>query len=121
MAEATISTPPNWESSATDPKDETFGDVVERAVLDAASATGSQAADATPADAFDAVLLGEPYDGAVIGRRGAREGPAAIREALAGVKTHHVDAGPAGRVGDLGDIAWPTDAVDLDEQADVGD
>ncbi|ELZ12719.1 formiminoglutamase [Halovivax asiaticus JCM 14624] len=117
MAEATISAPPAWESPASDPNDETFGDVIESATLDAAGTP----ADVTTAGEFDAVLLGEPYDGAVIGRRGAREGPGAIREALAGVKTHHVDAGPVGRMGDLGDVAWPTDTVDLDDQADVGD
>ncbi len=124
MVDATIADPPNWKTTSADPNDETFGDVVEPASIDAA-------------DDFDAVLLGEPYDGAVIGRRGARNGPAAIREALAGVKTHHVEMGPVGNVGDLGDLSWPTAGdgagadgdgtgranatVDLDDRADVAD
>ncbi len=83
-----------WTGPSTDPNDEQFGDVVE------AASVGN-------ADNYDAVLVGEPYDGAVIGRRGAAEGPAALREALAGVKTHHFDAGPVGRVADLGDVTVP--------------
>ncbi|WP_247731597.1 formimidoylglutamase [Halovivax limisalsi] len=108
MAEATMTDPRTWASPSDDPYDKTFGDVIEPATVDAA-------------DELDAVLLGEPYDGAVIGRRGAREGPGAIREALAGVKTHHVEAGAVGSVGDLGDAAWPADAVALDDRGDVAD
>ncbi|GAA0234205.1 formimidoylglutamase [Halobaculum roseum] len=83
-----------WRGRSDDPNDEQFGDVVEATTLD-------------DAGEYDAVLVGEPYDGAVIGRRGAREGPAAVREALAGLKTHHFDAGPAGPVGDLGTVDIP--------------
>lgn len=83
-----------WEEGAGDSADELFGDVVRRATLESA-------------DDFGAVLVGEPYDGAVIGRTGAREGPAAIREALASVKTHHFDAGPVTDIGDLGTIRLP--------------
>lgn len=90
--------PPPWSGPSSDPEDEQFGDVVERTSLDAA-------------EEFDAVLVGEPYDGAVIGRQGAREGPVAIRHALAGVKTHHFEAGPLSSVGDLGDLAI-SNAVD---------
>ena len=86
--------PPVWNRPSDDPNDEQFGDVVEPTTLD-------------EADAFDAVLIGEPYDGAVIGRRGAREGPGALREALAGVKTHRFDVGPVESVGDLGDVEVP--------------
>ncbi len=82
-----------WSGPSGDPNDEQFGDVVERTAPDAVGE-------------YDAILVGEPYDGAVIGRKGARRGPAALREALAGTKTHHFDAGPVGRVGDLGDVAW---------------
>ncbi len=89
----TTTTPPAWETAASDPRDETFGDVVEPADRDAL-------------DAHDATLVGEPYDGAVIGRRGAREGPAAIRESLMGTKSHHFDAGPVRSVGDLGDVEF---------------
>jgi arginase family enzyme len=63
----------------------------------------------TPANVseYDVVLLGEPYDGGPTGRPGAREGPAAIRAALAGVDTHHLDAGPVDSVGDLGTAEIP--------------
>jgi formimidoylglutamase len=83
-----------WVGPSDDPNDEQFGDIVEPATLDSA-------------DRYDAVLVGEPYDGAVIGRRGAAAAPAAIREALAGVKTHHVETGPVSNVGDLGTVAPP--------------
>ena len=89
-----FSRPPRWENPSSDPNDETFGDVVEPTMLEAAGA-------------YDAVLAGECYDGAVIGRRGAKEGPDAIREALAGVKSHHYDAGPVRSVGDLGNLRFP--------------
>jgi formimidoylglutamase len=79
-------------SPSTDPNDETFGDRVVRT-------------DLAGADEYPALLLGEPYDGAVIGRRGARQGPAAIRGQLAATKTHHFDAGPVPGLADLGDVA----------------
>ncbi|WP_435362075.1 formimidoylglutamase [Haloarchaeobius sp. DFWS5] len=91
----TFTAPPDWEPTSSDPNDEQFGDVVESATLDTASD-------------YDVVLVGEPYDGAVIGRKGAADGPAAIRKSLAGVKTHHFDAGPVSNIGDLGDVAIPT-------------
>lgn len=80
-----------WEGTSSDPNDEQFGHVV-------------SPTDIEDAGDFRAVIVGEPYDGAVIGRRGAREGPAAIRRALAGVKTHHFDEGPVAGVADLGDL-----------------
>ncbi|MFD1645882.1 formimidoylglutamase [Haloarchaeobius litoreus] len=86
--------PPEWSGTSSDPNDEQFGHVVERATL-------------SSANEFDALLLGEPYDGAVIGRQGAADGPDAIRESLAGVKSHHFDAGPVSGIGDLGDVALP--------------
>lgn len=50
-------------------------------------------------------LFGVPYDGAVIGRKGAREGPAAIREHLAKLKTWTLaDGEPALAVRDWGDV-----------------
>jgi formimidoylglutamase len=85
-----------WTSPSSDPNDETFGDVIERTDLDSAGTYG-------------AVLLGVPYDGAVLGRKGAHAGPAVIREALAGTKTHHFERGPVGSVGDLGDAQLPRD------------
>lgn len=88
-----------WESAASDPNDETFGDVIESIP----SADGLSE--------FGAVLLGEPYDGAVIGRKGAHAGPAAIRDELAGVKSHHFEQGPVGLIGDLGDLAIPRNST----------
>ena len=61
---------PDWTGASPDPNDEQFGDVVEGAVLETATD-------------YDAVFVGEPYDGAVIGRKGAADGPDAIRESLA--------------------------------------
>jgi arginase family enzyme len=87
-----LADPPSWSDPSDDPNDEQFGDVVVSAAIE-------------DAGAFDAVLVGEPYDGAVIGRPGAGEGPAALRRELAATKTHQFDAGPVGSVGDLGDIA----------------
>lgn len=83
--------PPAWSGPSSDPNDEQFGDIVEPTTLD-------------NADDFDTVLVGEPYDGAVIGQRGAHKGPTALRGALAGVKTHQLDWGPVESVGDCGDI-----------------
>jgi formiminoglutamase/agmatinase len=109
-----------WSGPSSDPNDRQFGDVVEPATL----------SDATE---YDALVVGEPYDGAVIGRTGAREGPAALREALAGVKTHHFESGPVGdptdaqsgrrvdapastrsgrRIGDVGDVEVPEGDVE---------
>lgn len=100
MTEARFERPDwsGWVGPSVDPDDRQFGDAVEPATL---------------SDGPDVALVGEPYDGAVIGRRGAREGPAAIREALAGVKTAHFEWGdplagsgsPA--IGDLGNLAIP--------------
>ncbi|WP_137286578.1 agmatinase family protein [Halorussus salinisoli] len=81
----------DWMGPSNDLHDEQFGHVVELASID-------------DADRFDAVLVGEPFDRAVIGRKGASEGPAALRQHLAGTKTHHFDAGPVGSVADLGDV-----------------
>ena len=88
-----------WEGPSSDPNDVQFGDVVRALPFE------------DRGDA-DAVIVGEPYDGAVIGRRGAREGPTEIRRSLAGAKAYHFEVGavpdrsegePA--VGDLGDLA----------------
>jgi len=98
----------DWEAQSSDPNDEQFGDVVEEVTL--ADAAG-----------YGAVLVGEPYDGAVIGRKGASSGPAALREALAATKTHHFDAGPVGPVGDLGDVRAPRDATTHEFDAPVSD
>ncbi|MEF8773340.1 MAG: arginase family protein [Halobacteriales archaeon] len=98
MDERPFRQPFDWRGPSDGPSDEQFGDVVAATTLDAV-------AEAAPPERPDALLVGEPYDGAVIGRKGAREGAAAIREQLAATKTHHFDAGPVAGVGDLGDVA----------------
>lgn len=95
-----------WHPPSSDPHDEQFGDIVEPATLDTASE-------------YSAVLVREPYDGAVIGRAGASEGPTAICDALAGVKTHHFDAGPVQGIGDLGTIDVPGDRSVYETQAAI--
>lgn len=60
----------------------------------------------------DVTLLGLPFDGAVIGRKGAREGPDAIRTQLRKLKSDK----PA-RWRDLGDAHMPTDVVAAGEVA----
>ncbi|MBV0901522.1 formimidoylglutamase [Haloarcula salina] len=99
-----LTDPAPWEGPSSDPNDEQFGDVVEAADLDSAGE-------------YDAVLVGEPYDGAVIGRPGAREGPAAIRRELAGTKTHHVERGAVDSVADLGDVEIPPGGVERVQNA----
>ena len=103
------SPPPAWVGTSSDPNDEQFGDVVERVDFEAGGDYD--------ADNYDAVFLGEPYDGAVIGRPGAREGPDAIRAALAGTKTHHFDAGPAPSIGDLGNAVVPDGSVEVVQES----
>jgi formimidoylglutamase len=83
----------SWAGPSGDPRDEQFGDIVEGAALDEAGS-------------YSVCIVGEPYDGAVIGRKGAREGPAALRRELATTKTHHLDSGPVSAVGDLGNITF---------------
>jgi len=118
-----LTAPPGWTGPSADPNDAQFGDAVEPATLDAL-------------DEFDAAFVGEPYDGAVIGRRGAAEAPDAIRDSLAATKTHHVglgpvagadsrsddegsagEGGPGVALGDLGDIVL--DAGDADDDSPV--
>ncbi|WP_114577788.1 formimidoylglutamase [Saliphagus sp. LR7] len=88
-----------WTAPSSDPNDRQFGDVVESIEF-------------ADADDYDAVIVGEPFDDAVIGRTGAAEGPTAIRERLAATKTHHFDADPVGSIGDLGDLGFAGDAGD---------
>lgn len=99
--------PEDWTGPSDDPNDEQFGDVVTPTTVE-------------DADDYDAVLVGEPYDGAVIGRGGADEGPAEVKDALAGVKTHHFEAGPVDSVGDLGDVVLVDDDVTV-VQGDVAE
>ncbi|HUR63093.1 MAG TPA: agmatinase family protein [Candidatus Thermoplasmatota archaeon] len=60
-----------------------------------------------PAAGADLLLAGVPFDGAVIGRKGCREGPTAIREAMRFLATHDPVRGIdlAGfRIHDAGDV-----------------
>mgnify|MGYP000713572353 CR=1 FL=1 len=92
----------SWEGPSSDPNDEQIGDIVHGTTVDAAGA-------------YDTVLIGEPYDGAVIGRKGAREGPAAIREALAATKAHHFEHGSLDPIGDVGnvDVDWSQSVAEV--------
>ena len=96
-----------WMGTSSDSNDEQFGHVVELASID-------------EADEYETVLVGEPFDLAVIGRKGAAAGPKALRQRLAGTKTHHFDAGPVGSVADLGDVTFgdadPENVADLQQQ-----
>jgi len=52
-------------------------------------------------------ILGVPFDGAVLGRKGAAEGPAAVRQALSGFSNYNVELGvglQGARLFDLGDL-----------------
>ena len=101
-----------WSGTSSDPNDEQFGDVIERCSMGGRTQSGDAVEQRSldEADRYDAVIVGEPYDGAVIGRKGAAAGPRALREALAGTKTHHFAGGPVGRIGDLGDVVLPSGA-----------
>jgi formiminoglutamase len=89
-----LDSPPVWTGPSGDPNDVQFGDVIEPATLE-------------EADQYETVLVGEPYDCAVIGREGASEGPAALRRELAATKTHHFDSGSVSGIADLGDTDLP--------------
>ncbi|MFC7057757.1 formimidoylglutamase [Halovenus salina] len=106
MSNPPLRFPEEWTGTTSDPNDEQFGHLVEPTAIEGASD-------------YRAVLVGEPYDGAVIGTPGAREAPAAICDSLAGVKTHHFDAGPVDSVGDLGTIDFPVGASVTETQDTV--
>ncbi len=88
----------DWNYSSDDPNDETFSDIVETINPDSL-------------EDYSKVLLGEPYDGGVIGRKGARKGPEALRKQLARTKTHHFGSGAVRDVADLGDIVIPDQEI----------
>ena len=94
MFEERLQSPGDWDAPSADPYDEQFGDIVEPVTPESA-------------DENDVILVGEPYDGAVLGRPGARDGPSGIRDALASTKSAHLFEGTAANVGDLGDIDIP--------------
>lgn len=96
--------PPPWDGPSCDPNDEQLGDVVSATTL-------------ADVEDYRTVLVGEPTDQAVIGRKGAREGPDALRSELSRTKTHHLTRGPIGALGDLGDISIPDDSVSAIQNA----
>jgi formimidoylglutamase len=59
-------------------------------------------------------IVGIPFDGAVLGRKGAREGPAAIRQAILGFSNYNVELGISledARIFDLGDLTVEMDVL----------
>jgi formimidoylglutamase len=59
-------------------------------------------------------ILGIPFDGAVLGRRGARGGPAALRQAMVGFSNYNIELGIGledARVFDLGDMIVDEDVL----------
>lgn len=63
--------------------------------------------------------MGIPFDGAVLGRKGAKEGPAAIRQAMVGFSNYNVELGIGledARVFDLGDMIVDKDVLKAHKQ-----
>ena len=94
MTPVELSNSTEWTGTSRDPNDVQFGHIVESTTIE-------------QANKYDVVLVGEPYDGAVLSRPGARGGPSAVRSELAGTKTAHLSAGTVSSIGDLGDIEIP--------------
>jgi formimidoylglutamase len=91
--------PFDWSIKPADPLDRLLGQLV-----------STSASDATQASA---VLFGLPFDGAVLGRKGAAGGPVAIRQAAKTLKAHHFSNGTLNaRVFDCGDAQISTLTVD---------
>lgn len=91
----------HWTGHEYDPNDELFGHIIENTA---------------PEDAhnYDAVLVGEPYDGGQVGTRGAAAGPDGVRHGIDETKTATLDNGAVSKVGDLGnmDIPWGRDVTE---------
>ena len=67
-------------------------------------------------------ILGIPFDGAVLGKKGAREGPAAIRRAMIGFSNYNVELGTGlegARIFDLGDLVVAEDVLDAHRQIET--
>lgn len=91
-----------WSARPTDPND-TF---LAQRMGDTEAGAGGPARATAEASGRPVGLFGIPFDGAVIGRKGAREGPRAIREQMARLKPWTLDAGePSFRIRDWGDVA----------------
>lgn len=66
-------------------------------------------------------ILGVPFDGAVLGRKGAAEGPKAVRQAMSGFSNYNVEWGVDlrdAKVFDLGDVVFGRDGV-LEAHAEI--
>ena len=64
-------------------------------------------------------IIGVPYDGAVLGRKGADGGPSGIRHAMSGFSNYDVERRiglSAGRFFDLGDVIVEGDVLDVHSQ-----
>jgi len=94
-----------WDVERSDPNDELFADIVED--------------DSTIPDS-GVVLAGEPYDGAVIGRTGAREGPGAIRQELASLKANALGHDGFPSITDIGDLSIEGDETRAVQQTVSG-
>ncbi len=81
----------SWIGPSSDPNDDQIGDLVSPATM-------------AEAGTADVVLVGEPYDEAVVSRQGAREGPGAIRAELAATKAYRMTGESLPAIADLGDI-----------------
>ena len=89
----------SWIGPSADPNDVQIGDLVKSISLE-------------DAGDYDVVLLGEPYDGAVVSRRGAAKGPNTLRSRLAGMKAVHFESGALPAIGDLGDVDYEEGPVE---------
>lgn len=97
----------SWIGPSSDPNDVQIGDLVYPASLE----------DVTDAEV---VLLGEPYDGAVVSRQGAREGPGALRSKLAGTKAYRMTGESVPEIADLGDVDFDEGSVqDVHDQIEA--
>ena len=92
-------TPFQWAVTPQDPNDRLLGQLI------AESSSGTEG---------DVVLFGLPFDGAVLGRRGAAAGPAAIRAQARKLKSYsYIFGALQRRVLDLGDVNMLPDDVPL--------
>jgi len=90
----TFVSPASIEGPKYDSNDEHFTDILNSVTME-------------NVDNYDTVLVGEPYDGGIVGTRGAAGGPSALRQGLAETKTYHLKNGQIDQLADIGDIAIP--------------
>lgn len=90
----------DWSYRPSDPNDRVMGQLV------------SDPLDLKHLETCDTVIFGIPFDDAVLGRKGAADGPAAIREAFQRLKAHSYGGGEVRRtLYDLGDFIFSADDV----------